>query len=103
MQQSKETQNQAAVKNEARFKVGVVVSADMDKTVVVRVERRVLEPEFKKYMSKRKKFLVHDEKEECDVGDVVEIHETRPLSRRKNWTLSKILKKGFGKEIALKE
>lgn len=86
-----------------KTKVGVVVSDAMDKTIVVRVERRVLDPRFKKYVSRRKKFLVHDEKEECDVGDRVEIQETRPLSRNKTWKLNKILKKGFGKEIALKE
>ncbi|MDO8526202.1 MAG: 30S ribosomal protein S17 [Deltaproteobacteria bacterium] len=82
-----------------KTKVGVVVSDAMDKTVVVRVERRVLDPQFKKYVERRKKFLAHDEKEECEVGDQVEIQETRPLSRRKSWRVVKILKKGLGKEI----
>lgn len=86
-----------------KSKVGVVVSDAMTKTVVVQVERRMLEPTFKKYISRRKKFLAHDEKEECGVGDVVEICETRPLSRRKSWKVVSILKKGLGHEIALKE
>lgn len=93
-------QNNAA---RVKKKVGVVVSDAMDKTVVVRVERLVLESQFKKYVKRSKKFLAHDEKEECDVGDVVEIWETRPLSARKNWRVVHILKKGFGKEVALKE
>ncbi|OGQ04003.1 MAG: 30S ribosomal protein S17 [Deltaproteobacteria bacterium RIFCSPLOWO2_01_44_7] len=86
-----------------KTKVGTVVSDAMDKTVVVRVERRVLEPEFKKYVSRRKKFFAHDEKNECSVGDVVRIEETRPLSRHKSWRVVQIVKKGFGKEVALKE
>ncbi|MDP2600283.1 MAG: 30S ribosomal protein S17 [Deltaproteobacteria bacterium] len=90
-------------KKNTKTKVGVVVSDAMDKTVTVQVERRVMDAEFKKYMSQRKKFLAHDEKEECDVGDVVEICETRPLSKRKSWKVVQILKKGLGREIALKE
>ena len=90
-------------KKNIKKKIGVVVSDAMDKTVTVQVERRVMEPEFKKYMSRRKKFLVHDEKEECGMGDVVEICETRPISKRKSWKVVQILKKGLGREIALKE
>ncbi|MBI5300029.1 MAG: 30S ribosomal protein S17 [Deltaproteobacteria bacterium] len=94
-------QNKNAIKT--KTKTGVVVSDAMNKTVAVRIERRVLEPNFKKYISRRKKFLAHDEKNECEIGDVVEIQETRPLSRRKSWKVVAIIKKGFGKEIALKE
>lgn len=94
-------QNKSDIK--AKTKTGVVVSDAMNKTVAVRIERRVLEPNFKKYISRRKKFLAHDEKNECEMGDVVEIQETRPLSRRKSWKVVSIIKKGFGKEIALKE
>lgn len=84
-------------------KQGVVVSDKMTKTVAVLVERQVLEPTFKKYIRRRKKFLAHDEREECGLGDVVEIEETRPLSRRKSWQVVKILKKGVGAGIELKE
>jgi len=94
-------QNKSVIK--AKTKTGVVVSDAMNKTVAVRIERRVLEPNFKKYISRRKKFLAHDEKNECEIGDVVEIQETRPLSRRKSWKVVAIVKKGFGKEIVLKE
>lgn len=86
-----------------KLKIGVVVSDAMDKTVAVRVNRRVMDPTFKKYVSHRKKFLVHDAEEECDVGDIVQIEETKPLSRHKQWRLVKILKKGLGREIALNE
>lgn len=84
-----------------RAKVGRVVSNAMKKTVAVEVERRVLEPRFKKYVARRKKFLAHDEKQECKVGDVVRIQETRPLSRRKHWKVVAVLKKGFGKEVEI--
>lgn len=96
-------QQQNKTESKAKTKVGVVVSDAMSKTVAVRVERRVLDPDFKKYVSQRKKFLAHDEKNECVVGDIVEIQETRPMSRRKSWKVVQILKKGLGKEIALKE
>lgn len=86
-----------------KSKKGLVVSDKMNKTVAVLVERLVLEPTFKKYVSRRKKFLAHDEREECSIGDWVEIQETRPLSRRKSWRVVKILKKGAGAEIELKE
>ena len=82
-----------------KVRVGVVVSDKMDKTITVMVERRVLHPQFKKYLSRRKKFLAHDEKEEATVGDKVEIIETRPLSRRKCWKLQRILTKGHGSDV----
>ena len=89
--------------SQKKTRIGVVVSNAMQKTVAVQVERRVLEPKFKKYMSHRKKFLAHDEKQECQVGDVVRIQETRPLSKRKSWTVIAVLKKGYGKDIPLDE
>lgn len=92
-------ENRIAVK--AKTKTGVVVSDAMNKTAVVRVERRILEPRFKKYIRRHKKFLAHDEKNECETGDVVEIRETRPISRRKSWKVVAVVKKGKGKEIAL--
>ena len=78
-----------------KTRVGTVVSDKMEKTITVVVERRVLHPQFKKYLSRRKKYLVHDAKEEAKAGDKVEIIETRPLSRRKCWKLNKILVKGM--------
>ena len=64
---------------------GVVVSDKMDKTVVVRVERRVMHPVYKKIIRRSKKFAAHDEKNSCKVGDKVTIRECRPISKRKCW------------------
>ena len=72
---------------------GVVFSNKMDKTVVVLVERLVKHPKYKKYLRVRKKFKAHDERNACNVGDRVEIIETRPLSREKRWAVLSIVKK----------
>jgi small subunit ribosomal protein S17 len=79
---------------------GTVVSDAMDKTVVVRVERRVRHPTYGKEVTYYKKLYVHDEKDEARKGDVVRIVETRPLSRLKRWRLVDILRKGKG-EMAI--
>lgn len=78
------------IKNE---KIGNVVSANMAKTIVVQVTRRVPHPLYKRIVSKRKKFYAHDEKGEAKVGDVVRIIECRPLSKLKRWELGEILRK----------
>jgi small subunit ribosomal protein S17 len=65
--------------------VGLVVSDKMDKTVVVRVERLVQDPRYKKYVRRYSKFLAHDESNGCSIGDRVRIIEHRPLSKRKRW------------------
>jgi len=64
---------------------GVVVSAAGDKTVVVRVERRVMHPLYKKVIRRSKKYAAHDENNRCKAGDVVRIQESRPYSKRKRW------------------
>lgn len=79
--------------------VGVVVSTKMQKTVVVAVSRKVRHPKYQKYVTSRRKFLAHDENQECRLGDEVEIIETRPLSRLKRWRVSEIKSRG---ESALK-
>ena len=68
-----------------RVMQGVVVSDKMDKTVVVRVERRVMHPLYKKFISRSKKYAAHDEENACKMGDLVSIRECRPLSKRKRW------------------
>ncbi len=80
--------------------IGAVVSNKMDKTVVVLVERRVRHPLYKKEIKKRKKFYAHDENNECRIGDIVRIMETRPLSKLKRWRVVEILKRapGFSEE-----
>ena len=66
---------------------GVVVSSKMDKTVVVKVERRFAHPVFKKVVKTTKKYKVHDERNECVEGDFIRIQESRPLSKEKRWRL----------------
>lgn len=74
--------------------IGTVVSDKMDKTVVVMVETLVKHPLYGKYIKRRKKYMAHDEKNECRIGDKVLIEETRPLSRRKRWRVKEILERG---------
>lgn len=76
-----------------KIRIGVVVSDKMSKTIVVSVERRSLNAGYKKYLKKSRKFKVHDEKNESKVGDVVQIIETRPISREKRWRLHQIIRK----------
>ena len=68
-----------------RVLTGVVVSDKADKTVTVRVERRVMHPVYKKFISRSKKFAAHDEENRYRAGDAVKIEETRPISKRKSW------------------
>ena len=87
MATAKENQGRGARKT----KVGVVMSDRMDKTVVVRVERVVLDPVYKKYTKRRTTYKAHDERNEYHVGDTVEIIETRPLSKEKCWRVSRLI------------
>ena len=68
-----------------RIMQGVVVSDKMDKSVVVNVERRTQHPLYKKFIRRSKKYVAHDENNACKEGDVVQIQECRPISKRKNW------------------
>ena len=74
-------------------KIGEVVSTKMAKTIVVSVSRRVPHPLYKRIVTKRKKFYVHDEKSEAKTGDTVRIIECRPLSRLKRWRLGDIVRR----------
>ena len=74
-------------------RVGIVSSNKMDKSVAVVVERQLRHPIYGKFVKKSKKFIAHDEKNECNVGDKVRIMECRPLSKRKRWRLVEILEK----------
>ncbi len=80
-------------RNLRKTRVGVVVSDKMDKTIVVAVERKVKHPLYKKYILRTKKLKVHDENNECGIGDKVEVIETRPISKDKNWRLLSIIEK----------
>lgn len=80
----------------SKTKIGLVTSEAMDKGVVVSVSRTVLDPTFRKYVRKRKKFMAHDEKNVCHVGDTVLIRECRPLSKRKCWKIDAVITKASG-------
>lgn len=76
-----------------KVRVGKVVSNKMDKSIVVTVERRVKHRLYKKFFKKTTKFMAHDEKNECTIGDTVKIMETRPLSKMKRWRLVEVIQK----------
>lgn len=77
----------------ARTLVGVVVSNKMEKTISVLVERRVMHPIYRKYIRKSTKILAHDDANTCNIGDTVQIRETRPLSKNKSWVLEKVIER----------
>jgi small subunit ribosomal protein S17 len=81
-------------KGAARTLTGKVVSNKMQKTIAVSIERYVPHPTYGKYQRRSTQLLAHDENGECREGDVVSIQECRPLSRRKNWRLVKVLSRG---------
>ncbi len=83
----------AAERNRRKSKVGVVVSDKMDKTVVVAIEDFVRHPLYGKAVKRTKKLKVHDENNECNVGDKIRIMETRPLSKDKRWRLVGVVEK----------
>jgi small subunit ribosomal protein S17 len=70
-----------------------VVSNKMDKSVVVQVDRRVLHPVYKKYVSRSKKYMAHDAENQCEIGDRVLILQTAPISAHKRWTVLKVVEK----------
>ena len=80
-------------RNLRKTRTGVVRSSKMDKSITVSVERKVKHPLYGKFVKKTTKFHAHDEKNECTVGDVVRIMETRPLSKTKRWRLVEIVEK----------
>ena len=84
---------ETVTRNFRKMREGIVVSVKMDKTIVVLIARKVKHPLYGKIVNKSKKYLVHDEANECGVGDKVEIMETRPLSKVKRWRLVRIIEK----------
>ena len=80
-------------RNLRKERVGLVVSDKMDKTVVVAIKQRVKHPLYKKIVNKTKKFMAHDETNQCGIGDKVLIQETRPLSKNKCWRVVEIIEK----------
>lgn len=80
-------------RNLRKQRVGIVASNKMQKTITVLIERKVKHPIYGKFIKKSKKYAAHDEKNECNIGDVVRIMETRPLSKRKCWRLVEIIER----------
>ncbi|MCQ2135760.1 MAG: 30S ribosomal protein S17 [Bacteroidales bacterium] len=80
-------------RNLRKERIGAVVSNKMDKSIVVAVETKEMHPIYGKFVKKTTKFVAHDEKNECSVGDTVRIMETRPLSKSKSWRLVEIVEK----------
>ena len=80
-------------RNLRKIRIGVVSSNKMDKTIIVAAERKVKHPIYGKFVKKTTKFHAHDEKNECSIGDVVKIMETRPLSKTKRWRLVEVVEK----------
>lgn len=76
-----------------KVRIGVVTSDKMDKTIAVLIERKLKHPIYGKFVKRSKKFLVHDEKNECKIGDMVKITESRPLSKNKSWRLLEIVER----------
>jgi small subunit ribosomal protein S17 len=77
-------------------KVGIVSSNKMQKTVVVTVERQITHPLYKRVVRRSAKFLAHDEKNQCKIGDTVRIQQTRPMSARKRWRVVDIIIRASG-------
>jgi small subunit ribosomal protein S17 len=80
-------------RNLRKERVGQVVSDKMDKTITITVEKKVKHEKYGKFIATTKKFTVHDENNECGIGDTVKIMETRPLSKNKRWRLVEVLEK----------
>jgi small subunit ribosomal protein S17 len=80
-------------RNLRKERIGVVSSNKMDKSIVVTVDTTVMHPKYGKFVKHTKKFMAHDEKGECGIGDKVRIMETRPLSKLKRWRMVEIIEK----------
>jgi small subunit ribosomal protein S17 len=80
-------------RNTRRERIGVVVSNNMEKSIVIAVKTKVKHPIYGKFVNKTSRFMVHDEENTCNVGDTVKISETRPLSKNKRWRLVEIIER----------
>lgn len=83
----------SVVRNLRKTRIGIVSSNKMDKTIVVKVERKIKHPLYGKFLKKTTSFHAHDEKNECNIGDTVKIMESRPMSKTKRWRLVEVVEK----------
>ena len=81
------------IRNLRKERVGVVISNKMEKSIVVSEVKKVKHPMYGKFLLKTKKYIVHDEKNDCNIGDTVKIMETRPLSKSKCWRMVEIIER----------
>jgi small subunit ribosomal protein S17 len=89
-----DTLSDASLKRGRRkTRIGKVVSNKMDKSIIVAIERKIIHPIYKKYFKKTTKFMAHDQNNVANIGDIVKIMETRPLSARKRWRLVEVIEK----------
>ncbi len=88
-----EVNGTASKRGRRKTRIGKVVSNKMDKSIIVAIERRIIHPIYKKYFKKTTKFMAHDQNNVANIGDIVKIMETRPLSARKRWRLVEIIEK----------
>ena len=93
MEANTATETTGVVRKLRKTRVGVVSSHKMDKTIVIKVERKVKHPLYGKFLKKTTSFHAHDEANECSIGDTVRIMETRPMSKTKRWRLVEIVEK----------
>lgn len=92
-QNSEGQSSEGSARNQRKLMRGTVISNKMQKTLVVQVDRKVRHPIYEKFVSKKTKLYAHDENNEAGIGDVVELTQTRPLSKLKAWRLVRILQK----------
>jgi small subunit ribosomal protein S17 len=84
---------ETTTRNTRRERIGVVVSSNMDKSIVISVKQKIKHPIYGKFVNKTTRFMAHDEQNTCQVGDTVKISETRPLSKNKRWRLVEIIER----------
>jgi small subunit ribosomal protein S17 len=85
--------NMETTRNTRRERIGVVVSNNMEKSIVISVKQKIKHPIYGKFVNKTSRFMAHDEENTCNVGDTVKISETRPLSKNKRWRLVEIIER----------
>lgn len=90
---SEEIKKEQAVAHK-NVKVGVVISKSGDKSIVIKVDRLMRHPKFRRVVRRSKKYMIHDEKNTCKVGDKIEVMESRPISARKRWRFVRIIESG---------
>ena len=81
------------MRNLRKERVGVVASSKMEKSITVVIERKVKHPKYGKFVKKTSKLVAHDEKNECGLGDVLRVSESKPFSKTKNWALVEVVEK----------